>query len=58
MKHYTAVMNEYINKTNAFVELNIDLLEFVLIAIHDSNSQHQFLRIVIIEDAVQVITKT
>lgn len=38
--------------------LNTDLLKLVLITIHDSNSQHQFLSIVIIEDAVQVITKT
>lgn len=35
-----------------------DLLELILITVHDSNSQDELLRIVVIENAVQVISKT
>lgn len=34
------------------------LLKLVLIAVHDSNSQHQFFSVVIVEDAVKVVSKT
>ncbi len=34
------------------------LLKLVLVTIHDADSQNQFLGIVIIEDAVKVITKS
>lgn len=35
-----------------------DLLELILITVHDSNSQNELLCIVVIENAVQVISKT
>lgn len=35
-----------------------DLLELILVTVHDSNSQDKLLCIVIIENAVQVISKT
>lgn len=35
-----------------------DLLELILITVHDSNSQDELLCIVVIENAVQVISKT
>lgn len=35
-----------------------DLLELILITVHDSDSQDELLCIVVIENAVQVISKT
>lgn len=52
------------NKANysasIFVEYPIGarLLELVLVAVHDSDSQNELLCIVVIEDAVQVISET
>lgn len=42
------------------IEYNIiaHLLELILIAVHDSDSQNELLCVVIIENAVQVISKT
>lgn len=37
---------------------NAHLLELVLIAVHDSDSQHELLSIVVIENTVQIIAKT
>ena len=33
-------------------------LELVLVAVHDPDSQHKLLSVVVIEDTVQVISKT
>lgn len=38
--------------------VNAHLLKLVFITVHDSNPQNQLLSIVIIEDAVKVISKT
>lgn len=38
--------------------VNSHLLKLVLIAVHDSNPQNKLLCIVIIENAVKVISKT
>lgn len=37
---------------------NAHLLKLVLIAVHDPNPQNKLLSIVIIEDAVKVVSKT
>lgn len=40
------------------VKIQNYLLELVFITIHDADSQNQFLSIVVIEDAVEVVTKS
>lgn len=42
------------------IEYNITahLLELVLVAVHDSDSENELLSIVVIEDTVQVISET
>lgn len=34
------------------------VLELVVLVVHDTNAQHQFVRVVVVEDTVQIVTKS